>query len=110
MGLLSYTCKSGFSFHPHHLTNQLINERTSELNGEWNRQEELSRAGLPIKRTKAFNPEAKNIADRHVLRPVPQSFIDGLMQNNGESFDRRAKSGASESGILRNENLSSEQE
>lgn len=66
------------------MLNFIFNERTRELNGEWNRWEELSRAGLLIKRTKAFNPQAApNIAEKHVLRPIPQTFIDGLTQDDG---------------------------
>jgi hypothetical protein len=65
------------------MLNFIFNERTRELNGEWNRWEELSRAGLLIKRTQAFNPEAQAIAPKHTLRPIPQTFIDGLTQDNG---------------------------
>ena len=67
------------------MLNFIFNERTRELLGEWNRWEELSRAGLLIKRAKAFNPEAaKNItAGKHELRPIPQAFIDALQNEDG---------------------------
>lgn len=69
-----------------------ITERTRELNGEWNRWEELSRAGLLVKRAKTFNAQAApNIADRHVLRPIPQTFIDGLTQENGSPLTEEQK-------------------
>ncbi|MDR3118511.1 MAG: RagB/SusD family nutrient uptake outer membrane protein [Mediterranea sp.] len=74
------------------MLNFIFNERTRELNGEWNRWEELSRAGLLLKRTKAFNPEAAtNIDQKHVLRPIPQSFIDGLTREDGSPLTEEQK-------------------
>ena len=74
------------------MLNFIFNERTRELNGEWNRWEELSRAGLLIKRAKAFNPQAApNITDKHVLRPIPQTFIDGLTQDDGSPLTEDQK-------------------
>lgn len=62
------------------MLNFVFNERTRELLGEWNRWDELARAGLLITRAKAFNPEARaNItANKHEYRPIPQKFIDTL--------------------------------
>lgn len=69
------------------MLNFVFNERTRELLGEWNRWEELSRAGLLIKRAKTFNPEAKNItAGKHELRPIPQAFIDALQNADGTNL------------------------
>ncbi len=70
------------------MLNFIFNERTRELIGEWNRWEELSRAGLLIKRAKAFNPEAApNItANKHELRPIPQAFIDALQNEDGSNL------------------------
>ena len=74
------------------MLNFVFNERTRECIGEWNRWEELSRAGLLIKRAKAFNPEAKNIkAGKHELRPIPQAFIDALQNSDGTNLSAEQK-------------------
>ncbi len=67
------------------MLNFIMNERTRELNGEWNRWEELSRTKLLLKRTKTFNEQAApNIIEKHLLRPIPQTFIDGLLNQDGK--------------------------
>jgi hypothetical protein len=71
----------------------ILNERTRELLGEWQRWETLSRTGTLLLRTKAFNKEALGItANKHELRPVPQNFIDGILNEDGTnlSADQRA--------------------
>lgn len=74
------------------MLNFIFNERTRELLGEWNRWEELSRAGLLIKRAKAFNPEAQAItANKHELRPIPQAFIDALQNEDGTNLSDAQK-------------------
>jgi hypothetical protein len=73
--------------------NFILNESTRELLGEWQRWETLSRTGMLIKRAKAFNAEAAtNItANKHELRPIPQSFIDGLLNDDGSNLSASQK-------------------
>lgn len=71
----------------------ILNERTRELIGEWQRWETLSRTGTLIKRTKAYNPEAAPgiTANKHEYRPIPQSFIDGLLNDDGSNLSDAQK-------------------
>jgi len=58
--------------------NFILDERGRELLGELDRWEDLVRCEKLVERVKKFNPDAGNIRDFHVLRPIPQTHIDRL--------------------------------
>ncbi len=67
----------------------ILDERAREFMGEYSRWFDLKRTGKLVDRVKKFNPWVKGqaIADKHYLRPIPQSEIDlsfpAMKQNAG---------------------------
>lgn len=64
----------------------VLDERSRELCGEYKRWEDLARTNTLIPRVRAFNFQASaNIKDYHELRPIPQTYLDGI-QLNGKAL------------------------
>lgn len=89
-GVKGYNCSGDYE----RMLNFIMNERTRELDGEWVRWEDLARTKLLIPRAYAFNKEvAKSgtLDEHHLLRPIPQSFIDGLVNDDGSPLSQEQK-------------------
>ena len=62
----------------------ILDERARELAGEHLRWFDLKRTGKLVERVNKYNPDITEIKSHHVLRPVPQTEIDALL--NGKEF------------------------
>ena len=74
----------------------LLNERTRELCGELYRWEDLARTKTLEARWKAFNDgftRGNTVfnANTHYYRPIPQSFLDGITNENGAALSPAEK-------------------
>ena len=74
----------------------LLNERTRELCGETVRWEDLARTKRLEARFKAFNDgwvrgNSTFSANKHYYRPIPQSFLDAITNENGQALSSEEK-------------------
>ena len=71
----------------------LLNERSRELVGELLRWPDLARTKTLITRAKAYNADAvPNIVEKHYVRPIPQTFLDGIYNADGKALTAAEKS------------------
>lgn len=65
----------------------ILNEQTRELVGEFVRWEHLTRTNTLGLRAKKLNPDVLHFQEgKHNLRPIPQSFIDNLLREDGNNL------------------------
>ena len=76
---MAVIAKLGYSSDYDRMLCLILNERTRELCGEFHRWQDLSRTKTLVARARAYNIEASpNIQEYHNLRPIPQTFLDGV--------------------------------
>jgi len=65
----------------------LLDERSRELYGELFRWEDLARTKTLLKRARTFNEGSlASIQDKHYLRPLPQTFLDNILNAEGHAL------------------------
>lgn len=62
----------------------ILEERARELCGEHMRWFDLKRTGKLVENIKKYNPTITQIQNHHILRPIPQSFLQSIL--NAEEF------------------------
>lgn len=78
------------------MMNFILNERTREMTGEYNRWEDLARMRQIEARHKAFNDAGvrnQGTFDpaKHYYRPIPQAFLNSLTSENGVNLTTEQK-------------------
>ncbi len=63
----------------------ILDDRARELAGEQQRWFDLKRTGKTLERIQAHNPDATSIAEKHLVRPIPQVELDAIQ--NSEDFE-----------------------
>ncbi len=74
--------KTDYDVTPGQMTlDYIMDERERELAGEFTRWYDITRPGVDffLSRVKKYNPHATNVSAKNMLRPIPQSQIDGVV-------------------------------